>query len=206
MLKKFYKVPIVFSLLLLVFMSVPVYANTEQSTVPVTYNVSQDSKYNLSISVSGDGSVYDGVQSIRNGTVTHNLKVGEEKVLRIVPDNKSQIKNISWKNKDTDLSQYYKIENIDNGKKVSLKGVSTDSELIIEFDNEDNTTNNNNNNNNNEDNKDQNQDDSQTKDGGIKNPKTGEKGILVWITLFILSLIIMLILRKNDSEKSKIKN
>ncbi|WP_250674018.1 hypothetical protein LZ906_001470 [Paraclostridium ghonii] len=194
MLKRFYKVSILFSLLLLVFMSIPAYANSVQNTIPVTYNISEDSKYTLSINVSGDGTVYDGVQSIKNGIVIHNLKVGEEKTLRIIPDDKSEIKNISWKNKDTDLSQYYKIKNIENGKSLSLRGVSTDSELIIEFEK-----------NNSSDDKGQNQDDSQTKDGGIKNPKTGEKGMLGWIILFILSLIIILILRSIDSKKSKTK-
>lgn len=130
MLKKFYKLPIIFSLLFIILIYIPAYANVGQSKIPVTYNVPEDSRYDLNIKVSGDGTVYDGTKSIRNGKVVHQLKVSEEKVLKIIPDEGIKLKSISWSNGDVDLSKYYEIEEMSRGKKLSLKGISTDLSLI----------------------------------------------------------------------------
>ena len=183
MLRKFYKIPMVFSLLIL-FVSIPVYAaKEEKSTIPVTYSVSEDCRYDLNVKVSGDGTVYDGFKSIRNGSIVHQLKVSEEKEFRIIPDNGSKLKNISWKDGDKDLSKYYDIEDINNEKIISLKGVATDSELIIEFEEKKDISSN----------LHQDQNDSNIKGDGEKSPQTGDKGMLGWIILFILSLTMMLI-------------
>lgn len=192
MLKKFYKILMLFSLL---FISIPAYANVGQSKIPVTYNVSEDSRYDLNIKVSGDGTVYDGTKSIRNGKVVHQLKVSEEKVLEIIPDKGASLKSIHWGNGDIDLSKYYEIEDIRGGKKLYLKGISTDSELEIKFDSKDNTSGN----------LDQDQNDSDIEDDGEKSPQTGDKGMLGWIILFILSLTMMLIYRTIDGRKLKVK-
>ncbi|NGT88227.1 hypothetical protein [Clostridium perfringens] len=192
MLKKFYKILMLFSLL---FISIPAYANVGQSKIPVTYNVSEDSRYDLNIKVSGDGTVYDGTKSIRNGKVVHQLKVSEEKVLEIIPDKGASLKSISWRNGDIDLSKYYEIEDIRGGKKLYLKGISTDSELEIKFYSKDNTAGN----------LDQNQNDSDIKDDGEKSPQTGDKGMLGWIILFILSLAMILLYVNIDRRKSKVK-
>lgn len=192
MLKKFYKILMLFSLL---FISIPAYANVGQSKIPVTYNVSEDSRYDLNIKVSGDGTVYDGTKSIRNGKVVHQLKVSEEKVLEIIPDKGISLKSISWRNGDIDLSKYYEIEDIRGGKKLYLKGISTDSELEIKFYSKDNTGGN----------LDQDQNDSDIKDDGEKSPQTGDKGMLGWIILFILSLAMILLYVNIDRRKSKVK-
>ena len=192
MLKKFYKILMLFSLL---FISIPAYANVGQSKIPVTYNVSEDSRYDLNIKVSGDGTVYDGTKSIRNGKVVHQLKVSEEKVLEIIPDKGASLKSIHWGNGDIDLSKYYEIEDIRGGKKLYLKGISTDSELEIKFDSKDNTSGN----------LDQDQNDSDIKDDGEKSPQTGDKGMLGWIILFILSFTMILIYRTIDGRKSIVK-
>lgn len=190
MLRKFYKIPMLFSLLLL-FVSIPVYAAKEaKSTIPVTYSVSEDCRYDLNVKVRGDGTVYDGSKSIRNGSIVHKLKVGEEKEFRIIPDNGIKLKNISWKDGDKDLSKYYNIEDINNGKIISLRGIATDSELIIEFEEKKDISSN----------LDQDQNDSDIKDDGEKSPQTGDKGMLGWIILFILSLNMMLIYRTMDRK------
>lgn len=183
MLKKFYKLPIIFSLLFIILIYIPAYANVGQSKIPVTYNVPEDSRYDLNIKVSGDGTVYDGTKSIRNGKVVHQLKVSEEKVLKIIPDEGIKLKSISWSNGDVDLSKYYEIEEMSRGKKLSLKGISTDSELEIQFDIKNNTSGN----------LGQDQNDSDIKDDGEKSPQTGDKGMLGWIILFILSFTMILI-------------
>lgn len=183
MLKKFYKLPIIFSLLFIILIYIPAYANVGQSKIPVTYNVPEDSRYDLNIKVSGDGMVYDGTKSIRNGKVVHQLKVSEEKVLKIIPDEGIKLKSISWSNGDVDLSKYYEIEEMSRGKKLSLKGISTDSELEIQFDIKNNTSGN----------LGQDQNDSDIKDDGEKSPQTGDKGMLGWIILFILSFTMILI-------------
>lgn len=183
MLKKFYKLPIIFSLLFIILIYIPAYANVGQSKIPVTYNVPEDSRYDLNIKVSGDGTVYDGTKSIRNGKVVHQLKVSEEKVLKIIPDEGIKLKSISWSNGDVDLSKYYEIEEMSRGKKLSLKGISTDSELEIQFDIKNNTSGN----------LGQDQNDSDIKDDGEKSPQTGDKGMLGWIILFILSFTMVLI-------------
>lgn len=185
---KVYKVPIVF-FLLLIFISIPVYAKSEQSEVPVTFCISEDNRYDLMVKVSGDGSVYDGSKRIKNGTIVHRLRVSEEKIFRIIPERGSGIKRIYWKNEDTNLGEYYRVEDISNGKKLSLKGISTNSELIIEFERKDNLG------------KDKN--DSQINGDSFKIPKTGDEGIIQWISILILSLIIMLMLysQKNVDKK-----
>lgn len=183
MLRKLYKIPMLFSLLLL-FMSIPVYAAKEaKSTIPVTYSVSEDCRYDLNVKVRGDGTVYDGSKSIRNGSIVHRLKVSEEKEFRIIPDNGSELKNISWEYGDKDLSKYYNIGDINNGKIISLRGIATDSELIIEFEEKKDTSSS----------LDQDQNDSDIKDDGEKSPQTGDKGMLGWAILFILSLTMILI-------------
>ena len=190
MLRKFYKIPMLFSLLLL-FVSIPVYAAKEaKSTIPVTYSVSGDCRYDLNVKVRGDGTVYDGSKSIRNGSIVHKLKVGEEKEFRIIPDNGIKLKNISWKDGEKDLSKYYNTEDINNGKIISLRGIATDSELIIEFGEKKDISSN----------LDQDQNDSDIKDDGEKSPQTGDKGMLGWIILFILSLNMMLIYRTMDRK------
>lgn len=195
MLKKFYKITVVFSLLLVMFMGIPAYANENKSVVPVIYNISEDSRYNLNIKVSGDGTVYDGDQSIKNGNVIYQLKVSEEKSFKIIPDKESKLKSISWKNKNTDLSEYYELEDIRNGKSLTLKGVATDSELIIEFGNRDTII----------ENSEEDTSDPDIKDDGEKSPQTGDKGIAGWIILLILSLTLLLTPKFIDSKKSKIK-
>lgn len=180
MLKKFYKILMLFSLL---FLSIPAYANVGPSKIPVTYNISEDRTYNLNIKVSGDGTVYDGTKSIRNGKIIHQLKVSKKKVLKIIPDKGASLKSISWKNGDIDLSKYYEIENIKEGKKLYLKGVSTDSELEIKFYSKDNT----------DGNFEKDPNDSDIKEEGEKSPQTGDKGMLRWIILLILSLTMILI-------------
>lgn len=183
MLRKFYKIPMLFSLLLL-FVSIPVYAAKEaKSTIPVTYSVSEDCRYDLNVKVRGDGTVYDSSKSIRNGSIVHRLKVSEEKEFRIIPDNGSKLKNISWKDGDKDLSKYYNIGDINNGKIISLRGIATDSELIIEFEEKKDISSN----------LDQDQNDFDIKDDGEKSPQTGDKGMLGWVILFILSLTMILI-------------
>ena len=195
MLRKFYKIPMLFSLLLL-FVSIPVYAAKEaKSTIPVTYSVSEDCRYDLNVKVRGDGTVYDGSKSIRNGSIVHKLKVGEEKEFRIIPDNGIKLKNISWKDGDKDLSKYYNIGDINNGKIISLRGIATDSELIIEFEEKKDISSN----------LDQDQNDSDIKDDGEKSPQTGDKGMLGWIILFILSLAMILLYVNIDRRKSKVK-
>lgn len=194
MLKKFYKILMLFSLL---FISIPAYANVGQSKIPVTYNISEDSRYDLNIKVSGDGTVYDGRKSIRNGNVVHQLKVSEEKVLEIIPDEGIKLKRISWRNGEVDLSKYYEIEDVSGGKKLYLKGISTDSELEIQFDIKNNTSENLG--------QDQNQNNSDIKDDGEKSPQTGDNGMLGWIILFILSLAMILLYVNIDRRKSKVK-
>ncbi|MGX4601422.1 hypothetical protein [Faecalimicrobium sp. JNUCC 81] len=195
MLKKFYKIPILFSLLLLIFIPISAYARSGQSTVPVIYNISEDMRYDLSIKVSGDGAVLNGAKSIRNENLVHQIKVSEEKTFEIIPDKGSGLKSISWKSGDTDLSKYYEIEDIKNGKKLSLKGVAADSELTIQFDGKDNISGD----------SGQDKNDSIIKDDSIKNPQTGDKGMLGWIILSILSLAMLLIFRIVDSKRSGIK-
>ncbi|BDC00676.1 hypothetical protein CP118TE_03850 [Clostridium perfringens E] len=194
MLKKFYKISMIFSLLL-VFIAIPAYARVGQNTIPVTYNISEQSRYDLNIKVSGNGTVYDGRKSIRNGNVVHQLKVSEEKVLEIIPDEGIKLKSISWRNGEVDLSKYYEIEDISGGKKLSLKGISTDSELEIQFDIKNNTSGN----------LGQDQNDSDIKEDGEKSPQTWDNGMLGWIILFILSLAMILLYVNIDRRKSKVK-
>ncbi|UBK98056.1 hypothetical protein KLF26_02210 [Clostridium perfringens] len=194
MLKKFYKISMIFSLLLL-FIAIPAYARVGQNTIPVTYNISEQSRYDLNIKVSGNGTVYDGRKSIRNGNVVHQLKVSEEKVLEIIPDEGIKLKSISWRNGEVDLSKYYEIEDISGGKKLSLKGISTDSELEIQFDIKNNTSGN----------LGQDQNDLDIKEDGEKSPQTGDNGMLEWIILFILSLAMILLYVNIDRRKSKVK-
>ena len=183
MLNKFYKIPIIFSLLL-IFISIPAYAKVVESVVPVTYSVSEHSRYDLKINVSGDGTVYDGTKRLRNGSVVHQLKVSEEKKFKIIPDRGSNIKQITWKHGDTDLSRYYEIKDLENGKELTLKGVSTDSELTVEFESKNNESGN-----------------SGTNEDG-DSPKTGDKGILIWATLLISSFIMMITFKVVDSKKT----
>lgn len=183
MLNKFYKIPIIFSLLL-IFTSIPAYAKVVESVVPVTYSVSEHSRYDLKINVSGDGTVYDGTKRIRNGSVVHQLKVSEEKKFKIIPDRGSQIKQITWKHGDTDLSRYYEIKDVEKGKELTLKGISTDSELTIEFESKNNES-----------------DNSGTNEDG-DSPKTGDKGILIWAILLISSFIMMITFKVVDSKKT----
>lgn len=195
MLRKFYKIPMLFSLLLL-FVSIPVHAAKEaKSTIPVTYSVSEDYRYDLNVKVSGDGTVYDGTKSIRNGKVVHQLRVSEEKVLEIIPDKGASLNSISWRNGDIDLSKYYEIEDIRGGKKLYLKGISTDSELEIKFYSKYNGNSN----------LDQDKNDSDIKDDGEKIPQTGDRGLLGWIILFIFSLAMILLYVNIDRRKSKVK-
>lgn len=196
MLKKFYKIPILFSLLLLISIPISAYAKSGQSTVPVIYNISEDILYDLSIKVSGDGSVFNGAKSIRNKYLVQQIKVSEEKIFEIIPDKGSGLKSISWKSGDTDLSKYYEIEDIKNGKKLSLKGVAADSELTIQFDSKNNIGSD----------LEQDKNNSIIKDENIKSPETGDKGIMfVWIILSILSSVMLLIFIIIDSKRLKIK-
>lgn len=193
---KLKKVIFTLSLILASFVTaITAYAKEVKSTIPVTYTISEDSRYDLNIKVSGDGTVYDGSKRIRNGRVVHQLKVSEEKVLEIIPDEGIKLKSISWSNGEVDLSKYYEIEDVSRGKKLYLKGISTDSELEIKFYSKDNTVGN----------LDQDQNDSDIKDDGEKSPQTGDKGMLGWIILFILSLAMILLYVNIDRRKSKVK-
>ncbi|CEO36669.1 Uncharacterised protein [[Clostridium] sordellii] len=195
---KLKKVIFTLSLILASFVTaITAYAKEVKSTIPVTYTISEDSRYDLNIKVSGDGTVYDGSKRIRNGRVVHQLKVSEEKVLEIIPDEGIKLKSISWSNGEVDLSKYYEIEDVSRGKKLSLKGISTDSELEIQFDIKNNTSENLD--------QDQNKNDSDIKDDGEKSPQTGDNGMLGWIILFILSLAMILLYVNIDRRKSKVK-
>lgn len=191
MLNKFYKISIIFSLLL-IFISIPAYAKVVESVVPVTYSVSEHSRYDLKVNVSGDGTVYDGTKRIRNGSVVHQLKVSEEKKFKIIPDRGSHIKQITWKYGDTDLSRYYEIKDLENGKELTLKGISTDSELTIEFEG----------NNNEHDNSGNNESDNSGTNEDADSPKTGDKGILIWAMLLISSFVMMITFKVVDSKKT----
>lgn len=191
MMEKFIKNLLLFVLALLSFLPMSSYAAKEANvTIPVTYNISENYRYALNVKVYGDGTVYDNFKGIRNESILYQLKVSEEKDLIVIPDNGSVLKSISWKDGDKDLSKYYNIEDINNGKRISLKGVSTDSELIIEFEEKKDIVSN----------LDQTQNNSNIKDNIEKSPQTGDKGILGWIILFILSLIMMIMYKIIDKK------
>lgn len=57
-----------------------------KSSTAVMYGVPEGTPFPFILEVRGNGTVYDGTESIRNGSVQYEMVEGEQKQLRVVPD------------------------------------------------------------------------------------------------------------------------
>lgn len=62
------------------------YAAEAQSKTAVVYRVPEGTPFPFILEVQGNGTVYDGTKAIRNGSVQYEMVEGQQKELRVVPD------------------------------------------------------------------------------------------------------------------------
>lgn len=106
-------------------------AETGQAETQVSFTVSQEGKYELSVEASGNGVIQDGEKAIRNGAVEYQLSVGETKVFRIVPDNGYKIGRVIYE--QPEISRVLDLTEQALSGEIEIAMESTKGVLRVEF-------------------------------------------------------------------------
>lgn len=168
------------------------YAATESVNIPVTYSVDENKLYNLILNVGEGGVVYDGDQTVENGTVIYELKVEDIKEFKVSANKNNKIKSIVLNG--VDIKEEFKNES--NEQSIQVKGVGGDSKLDIKFESIENV-----NNSSEKPNKNPNENKPNKKPIGSVN--TGDRSnILILVILLIASIIIIVKYYNNSKKKS----
>lgn len=108
------------------FIQMPLKANAKDSvngSVPVTYTVDKSKENKLTLKVTGNGSVNDGEENIRNGVKTYMLQIDESKLFEIKPDKGAEIKSITLNGEKISKEE----------KNILVKGKDIEQNLDIQF-------------------------------------------------------------------------
>ena len=97
----------------------------------VSFTVSQEGKYELSVEASGNGEIRDGTKTIRNGAVEYQLSVGETKTFRIMPDEGYKIGSVIYEQPEISRIQDFTEQALTGEIEISME--STSGILRIEF-------------------------------------------------------------------------
>lgn len=124
--KKLMKIVLLFPLFLIMTMTL-VQAeeneNTETTDIILTYKMEGIVFHQLHITVSGPGIVKDGDAVIREGTNTYEMREEAEKVLELVPDQRSHIKSIKINGNEQN----------NNLKSITIKELKDETEVNVQF-------------------------------------------------------------------------
>lgn len=97
----------------------------------VSFTVSQEGKYELSVEASGNGEIRDGDKAIRNGIVEYQLSVGETKTFRIIPDEGYKIGSVIYE--QPEVSRVMDLTEQALSGEIEIAMESTGGILRIEF-------------------------------------------------------------------------
>lgn len=106
-------------------------AETGEAETKVSFTVSQDGKYSLSVEASGNGEIRDGEKNIRNGIVEYQLSVGETKIFRIVPDEGYRIGSVIYEQPELSRTEDLTQQALSGEIQISME--STGAVLRVEF-------------------------------------------------------------------------
>lgn len=132
--KKYWKIPIFFLIFIMVFL--PVKASDKEYTTSVQYISDEKVRQTFLLEVQGYGSIYDGKQTIKNGSIEYQLSIGEEKTFKIIPDEGYEVSHIYYRvtTKQRDIQTVTRdlvSEMVDNS--ITIQIVEGKIELKIEF-------------------------------------------------------------------------
>lgn len=106
-------------------------AETGEAETKVSFTVSQDGKYSLSVEASGNGVIRDGEKDIRDGIVEYQLSVGETKVFRIVPDEGYRIGSVIYEQPELSRTEDLTQQALSGEIQIAME--STGAVLRVEF-------------------------------------------------------------------------
>lgn len=179
------------AVLMLGFVSVNnIYASERSSSVTVSY--SPDNVYErvkLEVEVSGQGTLYDADQVIRNGIVTYEMQDEDTKSFTIKPDSGYEVTKLEYTNgyQTTDMRKDAENSNF------SIKVKDKDASLIVRFDKKKS------------DSSDQNKPeiDNNGSLDNTSNPQTGDNthiGLTVYVMVGALMLVLLLWKKEQEEE------
>lgn len=179
------------AVLMLGFVSVNnIYASERSSSVTVSY--SPDNVYErvkLEVEVSGQGTLYDADQVIRNGIVTYEMQDEDTKSFTIKPDSGYEVTQLEYTNgyQTTDMRKDAENSNF------SIKVKDKDASLVVRFDKKKS------------DSSDQNKPeiDSNGSLDNTSNPQTGDNthiGLTVYVMVGALLLVLLLWKKEREEE------
>lgn len=179
------------AVLMLGFVSVNnIYASERSSSVTVSYfpdNVYERVK--LEVEVSGQGTLYDADQVIRNGIVTYEMQDEDTKSFTIKPDSGYEVTKLEYTNgyQTTDMRKDAENSNF------SIKVKDKDASLIVRFDKKKS------------DSSDQNKPeiDNNGSLDNTSNPQTGDNthiGLTVYVMVGALMLVLLLWKKEQEEE------
>lgn len=180
------------AVLMLGFVSVNnIYASERSSSVTVSY--SPDNVYErvkLEVEVSGQGTLYDADQVIRNGIVTYEMQDEDTKSFTIKPDSGYEVTKLEYTNgyQTTDMRKDAENSNF------SIKVKDKDASLIVRFDKKKS------------DSSDQNKPeiDNNGSLDNTSNPQTGDNthiGLTVYVMVGALMLVLLLWKKEQEEER-----
>lgn len=179
------------AVLMLGFVSVNnIYASERSSSVTVSY--SPDNVYErvkLEVEVSGQGTLYDADQVIRNGIVTYEMQDEDTKSFTIKPDSGYEVTKLEYTNgyQTTDMRKDAENSNF------SIKVKDKDASLVVRFDKKKS------------DSSDQNKPeiDNNGSLDNTSNPQTGDNthiGLTVYVMVGALMLVLLLWKKEQEEE------
>lgn len=98
----------------------------------VSFCISNEDRFKLTIRVGKGGEVRDGSQHIVNGTVIYDIAVGQEKQFRVIPDKGYQISELSYARPALDTRRRNLLDEVKNGY-VTVHTESTEMLLEVTF-------------------------------------------------------------------------
>ena len=158
-------------------------ADENSSGTSVTFTKTEVEKYLLSVRVEGNGSIYDGKETIRGQISKYSLEVGDYKIFQIVPDTGYNLQYVMLNGIDI-------TEKVYDGK-ITILGTEYEQELVFYFNEIGDSVNDN-----------QNEDPNHTnKDSSIV--QTGDIARTGYLTLGLITscAVIIIVMRKKSKNR-----